>query len=91
MGYARSLYRDFESYLRIVLALDEDCIQLSLKQLFSNFVFYDLSQGIYTIKDISEAVYTLRDYQGTLKKEFDDCRMKTKLISKLFLDQHLGR
>ena len=28
MGYARSPYRDFESYLRIVVGLDEDDIQL---------------------------------------------------------------
>ena len=30
MGYARSLFRDFEIYLRIVVGLDEDDIQLIL-------------------------------------------------------------
>ena len=32
MGYARSPFRDFESYLAIVIGLDEDDIQLILKQ-----------------------------------------------------------
>ena len=31
-GYARSPVRDFESYLRIIVGLDEDDIQLILKQ-----------------------------------------------------------
>ena len=38
MGYARSPFRDFESYLRIVVSLDEDDIQLILRQYNSNFV-----------------------------------------------------
>ena len=66
MGYARSPFRDFESYLRIVVGLDEGDIQLILKQNNSNFVTYELSPGIYTIKDISEAVYTMGDHEGTL-------------------------
>ena len=32
MGYARSLFRDFESYLRIVVGMDEDDIRSILKQ-----------------------------------------------------------
>ena len=46
-GYARSLFRDFESYLRIVVGLDEDDIKLILKQYNSNFVTYGLLPGIY--------------------------------------------
>ena len=42
MGYARSLFRDFESYLRIVVGLDEDDIRLTLKQYNANFVTYEL-------------------------------------------------
>ena len=52
MGYARSPFRDFESYLRIVVGLDEDYIQLILKQYNSNFVTYQLSPSIYTTEDI---------------------------------------
>ena len=42
MGYARSSFRDFESYLRIVVGFDEDHIQLFLKQFNPNFVTYEL-------------------------------------------------
>ena len=38
LGFARSLFRDFESYLRIVVSLDEKDIQLILKQYNANFV-----------------------------------------------------
>ena len=47
------LLRDFESYLRIVVILDEDDIQLILKQYNSNFVTYELSPASYTIIDIA--------------------------------------
>ena len=32
MGYARYPFRDFESYLRIVVGVDEDDIRLTFKQ-----------------------------------------------------------
>ena len=80
MGYARSPFQDLESYLRIVVGLDEDDIRLILKQCNANFVTYELSPGIYTIKDISEAVHSLGNHEGTIKIEYDDNTMKTKLI-----------
>ena len=80
MAYARSSFRDFESYLRIVVGLDEDDIELILKQYSSNFVTYELSPCIYTIKDVSEATYIMDDHEGTFKNEHDDINMKTKLI-----------
>ena len=46
MGYARSLFRDFKSYLRVVIGLDEDDIQLVLKQYKSNFVYYEIVPGV---------------------------------------------
>ena len=42
IGYARSPFRDFESYLRIVVDLDEDDIQLISKQYNSDSVTYKL-------------------------------------------------
>ena len=86
MVYARSPFRDFESYLRIVVGLDEDDIQLILKQYNEIFITYELSPGIYTIKDISEAVHPLGDHEGTIKIENDENTMKTKLISTRFGD-----
>ena len=84
VGYARSPFRDFESYLRIVVELGEDDIQNILKQYNSNFITYQLSPGIYTIKDISKSVYTMSDYEGTLQIEYDDDTMKTKLFKTRF-------
>ena len=51
MGYALSPFGDFESSLRIVVGLDEEDIQLFLKQYKSNFVTYDLLPSLYTNKD----------------------------------------
>ena len=79
-AYARSPFRDFESYLRIVIGLDEDDIQLILKQYNVNFVTNELSPANYTIEDLQEAVYTLGDHEGTLQIEYDDLNKKTKLI-----------
>ena len=79
LGYVKSPFRDFESYLRIVVGLDEEDIQLFLKQYNSHFMTYELCPGIYTIQDISHAVRTLFGHKGRLQSEFDDINMKTKL------------
>ena len=79
-GCATSPIQDFECYLRIVVGLDGDELQLISKHYNSNFVTYELSPGIYTIKDISEAVYTMGDHEGTLQIKNDDITMKTKPI-----------
>ena len=68
MGYARSsTFRDFESYIRMFIGLEEDDIQLVLKQYSSDFVTFHISPGIDSIEDISQAVYTTGDHEGTLK------------------------
>ena len=38
LGYVRFLFREFETYLRIVVVLYKDVIQLILKQSNSNFL-----------------------------------------------------
>ena len=68
--------RDFKSYLRIVVGLDENDIQLILKQYNSNFALFEKSPGTYSTKDLQEAVH----HEGTLKIENDDISMKTELI-----------
>ena len=42
MAFASSPFRDLESYLRIVVGLDEDDIRLISKQYNANFVTYEL-------------------------------------------------
>ena len=78
LGYARSPFRDFESCLRIVNGLFAEDIQIILKQNNSNFVTYERSPGIYSIKDIPKVAYTMGDHEETLKIEYDDISMKTK-------------
>ena len=80
MGSARSLFRDFESYLRIVVGLEEDNIRLILKQYNENFITYELDPGNYTIEDLKKAVNPLGDHEGTLQIEYDDLDKKVKLI-----------
>ena len=79
-GYASSQFRDFESYLRIIVGLEEHDIQLILKQYNEKLVSYELDPGNYTIEDIQKAVYPLGDHEGTLKIEYDDLNKKVKLI-----------
>ena len=69
MGYAKAPFRDFESYLRIVIGLDEDDIQLSLKHYNEKNITYGLDPGNYTIEDLQEVVYPLGDHEGTLQIE----------------------
>ena len=80
MGYARSPFRDFESYLRIVIGLEEDNVRLSIKQYNEKFVTYELDPGNYTIEDLQKAVYPLGDHEDTLQIEYDDLNKKFKLI-----------
>ena len=80
MGYARSPFRDFQSYQRIVVGLDEDDMQLILKQYNANFDTFELDPGKYTIEVLQQAVYPPGDHEGTLQIEYDDLNKKTKLI-----------
>ena len=56
MNYSQSSFRDFESYLRTLTGLNEDDIQLKLKQYNSNFITYEISPGIYRLKVFSEVL-----------------------------------
>ena len=80
LGFARSPFKVFLSYLRIVIGLDEDDIQLILKQCNEKFITYELSPGIYTREDISQAIYPLGDHEGTLEIEYNDDTVKKNLF-----------
>ena len=79
LGYARSLFRDSEEYLRIVVGSDENDIQLISKQYNANFVTYEIHPSNYSIEDLQEAVCPLGDHKQTLQIEYDDLNKKTKL------------
>ena len=80
MAYARSPFRDFESFLRMTGDLDEDDIQLILKQYNEKFITYELDPGNYTLEDLQKAVYPLGDHEGTLQIKYDDLNKKVKFI-----------
>ena len=80
MGYARSPFRDFESYLRIVIGLEEDNIRSILKQYNEKFITYDLDPGSYAIEDLQEAVNPIADHENTLQIKYDDINKKVQLI-----------
>ena len=82
LGYGRSLFRDFESYLRILVDLPEEDIQLILKEYKSHFITYELTPAIYTIQDISDAIQTFSGHMEIIQIEYDDISMKTKIILK---------
>ena len=82
LDYVRSPFWDFESYLRIVVGLDEEDIQIILKQYNSHFTTYGLTPGDYTIQVILDPVHTFSGHSEILQIEYDDISMKTKIILK---------
>ena len=87
LGYTRSPFRDFESYLRIVVGLHEEDIQLILKQYKSHFISYELTPRMYTIQDITDAVNTFSGQSEIIQIEYDDNTMKTIFILKYIAGQ----
>ena len=79
-GYGRSLFRDFESYLRIAVGLEEDNIRLILKQYNEKFITHELDPGNYNIEDLHQAVYSLDDHKGNIQIDYDEINKKVKLI-----------
>ena len=68
--------------MRIVVGLDEEDIQLILKEYNSHFITYELTPGIYSIQDISDTILTFSGHMETIQIEYDDISMKTKIILK---------
>ena len=86
-GYTRSVFQDFESYLRTEVDLVEDDVKLVLDEYNSSFITYELDPGIYNFKDISEALLKSRKpeydgYHNAIDIEYDDITMKTRLLVK---------
>ena len=85
--YTRSIFQDFESFLRTQIDLIEDDIKLVLDEYNSSFITYELQPGIYTFKDISEALFNIIQFEypgpsNGIVIEFDDVTMKSKLVVK---------
>ena len=90
LAYARSPFRDFEIYLRIVVRFDEEDVQLILKEYNSHFITYELPPGIYSIQNILDTIHTFSGHMGTIQIEYDDISMKSKIIIKYIDDQNIS-
>ena len=82
VGYCASSFRDFESYLRLVVGLDEEDIQLILIEYNSHFITYQLTPGIYTMQDISDAIKTFSGHEVTIELEYDDIVKRATIVLK---------
>ena len=85
--YTRSVFQDFESFLRTQIDLVEDDIKLVLDEYNSNFVTYELVPGIYRYRDIAETLYYILEsaYPSSSSEiliRLDDITRKTKLVVK---------
>ena len=77
-GYIKSVFQDFESYLR------KDNIKLVLDDYNSGFFTYDLDPGIHTFQDFSEVPLKCLQpkydrYRIAIDIEYDDIAMKNKM------------
>ena len=82
LGYCASSFRDFESYLRLVVGLDEEDIQLILKEYNSHFITYQLTPGIYTMQDISDSIKTFSGHGEAIELEYDDISTRATIVLK---------
>ena len=85
--YTRSVFQDFESFLRTEVDLVEDDVKLVLDEYNSNFITYEIDPGIYTFKDVSEVLLNIlqSEYPGhsnVIDIEYDDITMKSELVVK---------
>ena len=83
--YTRSVFQDFESFLRTQIDLVEDDVKLVLDEYNSSFVTYKLEPGIYSYRDLSEAFFDIlqSEYPSSDSEIFirlDDITRKTKLV-----------
>ena len=84
-GYTRSVFQDFESYLRTEVDLVEDHIRLVLDKYSSSFIIYELDPGFCTFKDLSKAFFTIHQHENPSPDSevlisLDDISKKSKLV-----------
>ena len=86
-GFTRSVFHDFESYLRPEVDLVADDVKMVIDEYNSSFMTYEITAGIYTFKDFSEALFNIlqSEYPGpsnVIDIEYDNITMKTGLVVK---------
>ena len=56
-GYIRSIFQNFESYVKTEVDLVENDARLVLDENNSSFITYELQPDVYNFKDFSEALF----------------------------------
>ena len=84
-NYTRSVFQDFESFLRTQIDLIEDDIKLVLDEYNSSFVTYELEPGVYSYREISEALFYILQSEypqsgSEILITLEDITRKTKLV-----------
>ena len=83
--YTRSVFQDFDSFLRTQIDLVEDDIKLVLDEYNLSFVTDKLEPGIYSYRDLSEALFHIlqSEYPSSDSEiliRLDDITRETKLV-----------
>ena len=65
-----------------MVGLDEEDIQLILKEYNSHFITYQLTPGIYTMQDFSGAIKTFTGHEVTIELEYDDVTKRATIVLK---------
>ena len=83
--YIRSVFQDFESFLRTQIDLIENDVKLVLDEYNSSFNTYELEPGFYSYTEISEALFNILQLEyppsnSEILIKLDDVTRKTKLI-----------
>ena len=86
-GNPKSVFQDFESYLRTEVDLIADVIRLVFDKFNSSLITYELQPGKYTFKDLSDALFNILQLENPessseIFMERDDITRKTKLVVK---------
>ena len=82
--YTRSVFQDFESFLRTQIDLVEDDVKLVLDEYNSSFNTYKMEPGIYNYRDLSEALFYILLFEdpssdSEILIRLDDITRKTKM------------
>ena len=84
--YTRSVFQDFESFLRTQIDLIEEDVKLVLDEYTSSFISCELQPCIYSYREISEAFFYIlqsAEYPQSNSEiliRLDDVTRKTKLV-----------
>ena len=84
-AHNKSIFQDFDRFLRTEIDLVEDDVRLVLDESSSNFITYEIKPGIYIFRDLSEVLTKnsqlgFDGFSNSNNIDRKNTTMKTKLI-----------